>query len=112
MRVGITLLNEPGHRTVADMSSGKPFTMSEEQVMDWVRKAADAFRQSALPGKGLKLYVNMVESAFDNFWETVPGWCSQAFTQQERHSWAVFVIRWYSAWGGDKCSGRTVPGGG
>mmetsp|Transcript_54745 Transcript_54745/g.143005 ORF Transcript_54745/g.143005 Transcript_54745/m.143005 type:complete len:185 (+) Transcript_54745:2-556(+) len=84
--------------------------MGETQVMDWAQKAAEMFRRSALPGRGVKLYVNMVESAFDNFWETVAPWYMKTFTAQERHAWAVFDIHWYTAWGG--CSGRTVPGGG
>jgi len=108
---GITLLNEPGHMASVDKSKGKPFAMGEKQIMDWVQKAAAMFRRSALPSRGVKLYVNMVESAFDNFWETVPTWYSETFSKQERHSWAVFDIHWYTAWGGPKCSGRTVPGG-
>jgi hypothetical protein len=108
---GITLLNEPAHMAAIDKSNGKPFTKGEKQVLDWVGEMAELFRRSTLPRKGVKLYVNMVEPAFDNFWETVAPWYMKTFTRQERHSWAVFDIHWYTAWGGRKCSGRTVPGG-
>mmetsp|Transcript_3482 Transcript_3482/g.8753 ORF Transcript_3482/g.8753 Transcript_3482/m.8753 type:complete len:536 (-) Transcript_3482:254-1861(-) len=109
---GITLLNEPGHMASIDKANGRPFTFSEKQILQWVADAADLFRQSALPLKGIKLYVNMVEPAFDNFWDTVPPWYMQTFTAHERHSWAVFDIHWYVAWGNHPCSGRIEPGAG
>jgi hypothetical protein len=108
---GVTLLNEPAHMAAVDKDNGHPYTKSEKQVLDWVSEMAGLFRQSTLPGKGVKLYVNMAEPAFDNFWETVAPWYMETFTKQERHSWAVFDIHWYTAWGGEKCSGRTAPGG-
>jgi hypothetical protein len=107
---GITLLNEPGHMASIDKNNGKPFTLGEKQVLDWIGETANLFRRSSLPAKGIKLYVSASEPSFDNFWETVAPWYMKAFTAKERHSWAVFDIHWYTAWGG--CSGRTAPGGG
>jgi len=108
---GITILNEPAHMAAINRANGKPFTDSEQQVLDWFRGAAGFFQRSTLPSKGKKLYISFSEPAFANFWETVPAWYTKTFTSQERHSWAVFDIHWYTAWGGAKCSGRTVSGG-
>jgi hypothetical protein len=107
---GITVLNEPAHMAHLDKLKGKVFTSSEQQVMDWVAQAASLFRQSSLPGKGVRLYVSMIESAFKYFWDTVPVWWNQTFTENERNSWAVFDLHFYDAWT-PPCSGRTVPGG-
>lgn len=108
---GLTLLNEPAHMSQLARTKGKPFTKSEKQVMDWVAKASDMFRQSSLPGRGLKLHVSIIESAFKYFWDTAPAWWSKTFSSQERHSWAVFDIHFYDAWT-PKCSGRISKGGG
>jgi len=107
---GVTLLNEPGHMASIDKNLSKPFTRGEEQVLGWMEEMAGLFRRSTLPGKGVKLYVSASEPSFDNFWETVAPWYMKVFTAEERSSWAVFDIHWYTAWGA--CSGRTVPGGG
>lgn len=108
---GLTLLNEPAHMSHIDKGKGKPFVHSEKQVMDWVAESSDLFRRSKLPGRGMKLQVSIIESAFQFFWDTAPAWWSKTFSAKERHSWAVFDIHFYDAWT-PKCSGRMVKGGG
>jgi hypothetical protein len=98
-------MNEPAHN-----SAGKDWA-DEQQVLDWLANAADRFRQSQLPQHGIKLYMNMIESAFADFDDTVPAWWSRTFSRKERQSWAVMDVHWYSAWAGESCSGRTVSGG-
>jgi aryl-phospho-beta-D-glucosidase BglC (GH1 family) len=102
---GLTVMNEPAH-----ISAGKDWA-DEEQVLDWLSTAADSFRKSQLPKEGVKLYMNMIETAFVDFGATVPAWYSKTFTHHERHSWAVMDVHWYSAWGGEFCSGRNTDGG-
>jgi hypothetical protein len=102
---GLTVMNEPAH-----ISAGKDWA-DEKQVLDWLADAADRFRRSELPQHGIKLYMNMIETAFVDFDAIVPAWWSETFSHKERHSWAVIDVHWYSAWGGEYCSGRTVSGG-
>lgn len=103
---GLTLMNEPAHQ-----SSGTDWC-SEDQVLSWLAEAAERFRQSPLPKKGVRLYVNIIETAFQDFFGTVVPWWSQTFTEEEQLTWAVMDRHWYTAWSGKACSGRTVPGGG
>lgn len=103
---GLTLMNEPGHLSAwADWAS-------EGQILAWLDEAGGQFRESKLPGLGVKLYMNMIETAFQNFGAIVPPWWNKTFTEQERNNWAVMDIHWYTAWGGQWSSGRTVSGGG
>jgi len=108
---GVCLMNEPAHMAAIDASAGMPFVQSERQVLDWLESAADLFRKSPLPGKGLKLYLNLIETTFMDFWTTVPKWWNEAFTWDERHNWAIMDIHWYTAWS-PQCNGRVVSGGG
>jgi len=108
---GLTLMNEPAHMASIDRRGGTGFIRSEEQVLAWLAKAADAFRRSTLPSQGVKLYVNMIETTFDDFAQTVPRWWSQTFSVAERTSWAVIDVHWYTAWSGGICSGRVLPTG-
>lgn len=102
---GLTLMNEPAHLSAnADWAE-------EKQVLDWLARANDQFRKSSLPGKGVKSYINMIETTFKDFGKTVPPWFNNTFTEVERSTWAVMDIHWYSAWGGGWSSGRTVDGG-
>lgn len=77
-------------------------------------EAAGHFRKSRLPAQGVKLYVNMIDTAFSSqgrFWSSVPLWWKRTFSSEERHSWAVMDVHWYAAWSGAWCSGRTIAGG-
>jgi len=79
--------------------------------LDWLAAGADVFRQSALPGRGVKLYVNLIESAFYSFWRTTVPWFEETFTYEERLKWAVFDVHWYSAWS-PHCKGVITGGEG
>lgn len=102
---GLTLMNEPAH-----LSSGHKWA-SEGEVLHWLEQAAAAFRASSLPGRGVKLYVNVIETAFKDFSGTVGPWWAKTFSEAEQQQWAVMDRHWYTAWAGDSCSGRTVSGG-
>lgn len=103
---GITVMNEPAH-----MAASLGFAQ-EEVVLRWLESAAELFRQSSLPDRGVKMYVNMIETAFADFWGVVGPWWEKTFSEAERHTWAVFDQHWYTAWDGGRCDGRVLPGGG
>jgi len=103
---GITVMNEPAH-----MAVHMGFA-SEVSVLRWLESAAELFRRSSLPGLGVKLYVNMIETAFVDFWGAVGPWWHRTFDEVERNSWAVFDVHWYTAWDGGRCDGRVLAGGG
>merc|ERR1712039_262688 len=69
---------------------------------------ADLFRQSSLPKKGIKLYVNLVETTFDGYdFKVVPPWWYKTFSETERKTWVVMDRHKYWAW--DKAfSGCTI----
>jgi len=103
---GLTVMNEPAH-----MAASVGFA-DEASVLQWLESAAQLFRRSHLPRRGMKLYVNLIETAFKNFWGSVGPWWPKAFSKAERHTWAVFDTHWYTAWDGGRCDGRALPGGG
>lgn len=102
---GITLMNEPGH-----MANWQDFA-DEAQIFSWLARSSDIFRKSTLPGLGIKLYVNIINTAVKDFWGTVPKWWETTFTLPERQAWAVIDTHWYSSWLFGICDGRTVEGG-
>jgi len=104
---GVTIMNEPAH-----LSFGKGFA-DEAATLAWLAKGSEFFRKSALPSRGVKLYMNLIETAFeqDTFWDKVPSWWRNSFSSAESNTWAVIDMHWYSAWGGASCSGRTSSGG-
>eukprot|EP00930_Biecheleria_cincta_P082550 TRINITY_DN72263_c0_g1_i1.p1 TRINITY_DN72263_c0_g1~~TRINITY_DN72263_c0_g1_i1.p1 ORF type:complete len:584 (-),score=115.12 TRINITY_DN72263_c0_g1_i1:139-1890(-) len=102
---GITMMNEPAH-----MNRFKHFA-DENVVLDWLASAAQNFRTSKLPSKGIKLYMNIMDSAFKNFDETVVPWFWNTFTEEERKTWVVADNHWYAAWATRECDGRSIEGG-
>jgi len=102
---GLTLMNEPAH-----LSAWQDWA-SEVQVLEWLATASDTFRSSTLPSAGTRAYMNLIGTAFEDFWSTVPAWWNKTFSQSEQHTWAVMDVHHYGAWGGSWCSGRTVGGG-
>lgn len=98
---GVTLMNEPAHMNGLQKT---PF-VADTVLLNWLASAADLFRKSKLPGLGVKLYVNMIETSLSNFWGVVPNWWSSTFSQDERLTWAVLDIHWYTAWSGGTCDG-------
>jgi len=107
---GITVMNEPGH--LLKPSFNPPTSVNPQTLLGWIAKAANIFRQSALPSRGVKLYVNLIETAIEHFTNVVKPWWIKTFTEAERNLWAVFDNHHYLAWAGP-CSGRiaNVSGG-
>lgn len=110
---GLTLMNEPAHLSTMAKKAGKPW-VEEQEVLDWLRSAADLFRNSSLPAPegGVRLYMNLIETAFEDFSKAIPKWWRETFTAEERKTWAVIDIHRYTAWSGGTCDGRLLPGGG
>eukprot|EP00930_Biecheleria_cincta_P047209 TRINITY_DN32673_c0_g1_i1.p1 TRINITY_DN32673_c0_g1~~TRINITY_DN32673_c0_g1_i1.p1 ORF type:complete len:577 (-),score=64.70 TRINITY_DN32673_c0_g1_i1:157-1788(-) len=103
---GLTLMNEPAH-----MNAVKNYA-SEQDVLQWLGSTADVYRKSKLPSQGIRLYVNLIDTAFKQFeWTAVP-WYKNTFTQQERNTWVVADTHFYTAWSAGSCDGRTEAGGG
>jgi len=106
--VGLTLMNEPGHQSVGM----KPRYVEEADILDWLGKAADIFRQSDLVGYGVKLYMNIIDTAFEDFYKTVTPWFHRTFSLKEQMRWAVMDLHWYTSWSAGTCDGRVIDGGG
>jgi len=106
--VGLTLMNEPGH-----LSAGmKDRFVQEPDILQWLAQSADIFRKSLLPSFGAKLYMNIIDTAFDDFYATVPPWFFSTFSLEEQMAWAVMDMHYYMAWGAGTCDGRVIEGGG
>jgi len=107
---GISPMNEPAH-----LSWGTADWGTHEDVLPWYAEVAGHFKNSQLPNQGVKLYVQLINTAFPNwgndFIETIKPWYDGLFTAEEQQHWAVMDHHWYSAWTGQLCSGRTVSGG-
>ena len=104
--VGLTVMNEPAH-----LNSGEHFA-EESDVLKWLADAAQIFRISNLPKEGKKLYMQMIDTAFKNFTETVVPWFFNTFSDSERFSWVVADQHWYTAWDSGNCDLRTDEAGG
>ncbi|CAE7693293.1 EXG1, partial [Symbiodinium pilosum] len=104
--LGLTVMNEPAH-----LNSGAKFA-EEAEILKWLANAAQIFRLSKLPSLGVKLYMQMIDTAFQNFTETVVPWFSETFTETERLSWVVADQHWYTAWDSGNCDMRTSEDGG
>lgn len=102
---GLTLMNEPAH------SNAWTHFAKEEDVLRWLSEVADDFRKSLLPTQGMKLYVNLIETAFSQFEHSAVPWFLKTFSQEERETWAIADVHWYVAWSNGVCDGRTVEGG-
>mmetsp|Transcript_55776 Transcript_55776/g.104623 ORF Transcript_55776/g.104623 Transcript_55776/m.104623 type:complete len:530 (+) Transcript_55776:27-1616(+) len=102
---GITIMNEPAH------TNAWTHFAEENDVLDWLSSAANDFRMSSLPEEGVKLYVNLIETAFEAFEHSAVPWFLATFSEKERATWAVADVHWYVAWSNGACDGRTVKGG-
>lgn len=108
---GVTLMNEPAHMASFEKNQGKRWA-NESDILQWLGNAAQLFRASQLPRHGVRLYVNVIETAFDDFDATVGPWWLETFSEEERKRWAVMDRHWYGAWAGGTCDGRVSQGGG
>lgn len=55
---GLTLMNEPAH------TNAWSHFAEEENVLTWLSETSGDFRTSSLPAENMKLYVNLIETAF------------------------------------------------
>lgn len=99
---GLCLMNEPGH-----LSWGGDWA-DQEQMLGWVGRAINLFRWSTLPKLGIRLYLNLVETAFrstsEGFEQTFSSWWTSHTSADERSTWAVVDLHKYWAWD-PACSG-------
>jgi len=102
---GICFLNEPGH-----LSAGKNWT-SESQILNFLQSYSNLFRASSLPAAGVRLYIQVIETAFQDFGAVVPAWYNNFYTQEERYQWAVIARHYYMSWSAGACDGRLTWGG-
>merc|ERR1719491_2074373 len=102
---GVSPMNEPAHLAWGTADWGNHL-----EVMQWYKEVGESFRASKLPEIGVKMYVQLIATAFPdfgaNFLATVKEWYDGAFTHEEQQKWAVMDHHWYSAWSGEECSGR------
>mmetsp|Transcript_19662 Transcript_19662/g.34853 ORF Transcript_19662/g.34853 Transcript_19662/m.34853 type:complete len:593 (-) Transcript_19662:30-1808(-) len=103
---GVCFMNEPGH-----MNAFKKFA-NETHILNWLAATSDLFRRSVLPSRNIHLYVNMMETAFQDFSASAVPWFFKTFTTQERRTWVVADAHWYGAWDYGHCDGRLDIGGG
>lgn len=103
---GMCMMNEPGHMAAwSTWGTG-------QMVLDQLGTIADMFRNTTLPGRGVRLYLQIIETAFapGTFDEVVAPWYHSMFTKEERYSWAVLSRHHYTAWSGGWAGGKVYPG--
>lgn len=103
---GLCIMNEPGHLSAfGQWASG-------DMILEHVGAAADMFRHTSLPKQGVRLYIQLIETAWvgNEFNEIVAPWYHSTFTEDERYTWAVFARHHYTAWAGGFAGGKVYPG--
>lgn len=79
---GLTLMNEPAH------TNAWSHFAEEQNVLTWLSETSGDFRTSSLPAANVKLYVNLIETAFSAFEHSAVPWFLQTFTKEEQKTWA------------------------
>lgn len=105
---GICFMNEPAHLSGINQTWGQFAT--SDQVLHDISLYANLFRISSLPALGVRLYIQLIETAWKNseaFDSQVTGWYHSFFTAKERYTWAVMARHFYTAWG---CNGAITQG--
>mmetsp|Transcript_45912 Transcript_45912/g.102986 ORF Transcript_45912/g.102986 Transcript_45912/m.102986 type:complete len:548 (+) Transcript_45912:60-1703(+) len=97
---GVTFMNEPGH-----MNRWKNFA-PEKAILDWLEEASRIYFSSSLPLLGIQLYMNLVETAFQDFDGMVVPWFRNLFSLEERQTVVVADVHYYLAWDKYHCDGR------
>lgn len=104
---GFTPMNEPAHLMgipEARCSDGSWGITSHQDVLATLALAVTDFRQSSLPGHGVKLYMNVIETMFptsmtsDQVYEAIGSWWRSVTSDDDRQSWAALDIHHYFAW--------------
>lgn len=102
---GLCVINEPGHLS----AYASPPWANEQQILDFIDHYTANFRASSLPRRGVRLYLQIIATAFKNMDAVVPEWYHRQYTYEERHTWAVIAFHYYTAWNG-ACNGAVIPG--
>lgn len=105
---GVCMINEPAHLSAIFTN---PRWAQSHQVLDFADYYTSVFRASSLPKRGVRLYLQIIETAFENFYGVVPQWYHTKYTEEERNTWAVIALHYYTAWN-DGCAGSIIPGKG
>eukprot|EP00928_Gymnodinium_smaydae_P070174 TRINITY_DN54085_c0_g1_i1.p1 TRINITY_DN54085_c0_g1~~TRINITY_DN54085_c0_g1_i1.p1 ORF type:complete len:537 (-),score=83.89 TRINITY_DN54085_c0_g1_i1:122-1732(-) len=94
---GFSPMNEPAHLSAFT----QPKWARPAEVLKWLGEASELFKRSSLPKAGVHFYMNLIETAFPSgsFYNLTVPWWNKLFTRHERHTWAVFDVHWYTAWG-------------
>lgn len=101
---GVCFMNEPAHLSGLPGQKWGAFA-TPKQVLHYVDVYANIFRASTLPQQGVRLYIQLIETAWPNataFDTEVTNWYHTMFSSQERYAWAVIARHFYTAWG---CNG-------
>ncbi|CAE7281280.1 EXG1 [Symbiodinium natans] len=94
---GLSPMNEPAH--LAGFQN--PTFAHPDEVLVWLAEATDLFKNSKLVDQGMKMYMQVIETAFPggSFNSMVPSWWKNTTSKKDRETWAVFDMHWYTAWG-------------
>lgn len=105
---GICFMNEPAHLSGTSGKWGR-FATPDEVIHD-ISLYGNMFRHSNLPSSGVRLYIQLIETAWSNandFDKQTTEWYHSFFTSKERYTWAVISRHFYTAWG---CNGAITQG--
>jgi len=105
---GVCFMNEPAHLAGLNGKWGRFAT--SDQVLHDISLYADRFRRSSLPEKGVRMYIQLIETAWKSsadFDSEVTQWYHSFFSARERYAWAVIARHFYTAWG---CNGMITQG--
>lgn len=106
---GLSAMNEPAHLMgipAARCSDGSWGIASYQEVLDTLAFAVSDFERSSPPRRGVKLYMNVIETMFpttmtsDQIYGSIGDWWRSVTTEGEREAWAVLDIHHYFAWDG------------
>src|SRR5262249_49142925 len=88
----------------ARCSDGSWGISSYEDVLETLALAVTDFNRSSLPERGVKLYMNVIETMFpttmtsDQVYGTIGNWWRSVTSEDDRRTWAVLDIHHYFAW--------------
>lgn len=111
----IQFMNEPAHMNYAPpfAQSYHPFAgyANETDILDWLSDAMSMFRSSSLPQAGIKVMVQLVETAFEDFYHEIPAWFERTFVPHERSTWVIVAHQYYAAYTSDCASSPAARDG-
>lgn len=108
---GVTLMNEPAH--LAGFTPQDKTYCTVEELLSWLGAGTKKYLSSDLPSKGIKLYMNVMETAFPGMQlsKYVKPWWESITTAEQRNTVAVIDRHWYVAWMGTGGAASTLGSG-